>query len=169
MAADAADAAEGMGDEVYQPTGSDTPDNPDDLDLENELDERGGGGLDNMLDEGYSPPEKPLAVTKHGTTAREQREGETLDERLREEEPDVGEQIPLGDGIGDQPGMEGEPIDEDQVGDERAGRLAEPITGEAMAGVDVGIDGGAAGAEEAAMHVIDENPDEMEPPTGSRR
>jgi hypothetical protein len=141
-----------MGDEVYQPTGADTRDNPDDLDMENALDER---DMDEMLDEGYSPPEKPLAVGGHGTTAREQREGESLDQRLSEEEPDVD--VPDGDGIGDLPDAEGEPVD-DEAGVERAGRITRDA-GDQGGGTDdtvardVGIDGGAASAEEAAVHV----------------
>ena len=49
------------------------------------------------------------------------------------------------------------------AGDERAGRLVDPDEGvrtdaeKDLVGLDVGIDGAAAGAEEAAMHVIDED------------
>lgn len=77
---------EGRGDDVYQPDGSDT-DNPptDDLDPENVI---GEPDLDEMLDTGYSPPEKPLGVTKYGTTGEEQREGESLDRRLAQEVPE---------------------------------------------------------------------------------
>ncbi|MEU8584875.1 DUF5709 domain-containing protein [Streptomyces sp. L500] len=146
-----------MGDEVYQPARSDRRDNPGDLDLENALD---GDLLDEVLDEGYSPPEKPLGVGHHGTTAREQRERESLDQRLAEEVPDLP--VPDGDGIGDQPGGDGEPIDE-EVGDVRAGRLtatidAMPPRRNDVFARDVGIDGGAASAEEAAMHVVPEEP-----------
>ncbi|MDT0449693.1 DUF5709 domain-containing protein [Streptomyces hesseae] len=145
-----------MGDEVYQPARSDRRDNPGDLDLQNALD---GDLLDEVLDEGYSPPEKPLGVGHHGTTAREQRERESLDQRLAEEVPDIA--MPDGDGIGDQPGGDGEPID-DEVGDARAGRLtatidAMPPRRNDVFARDVGIDGGAASAEEAAMHIV---PDE---------
>ncbi|GGP73733.1 MULTISPECIES: DUF5709 domain-containing protein [Streptomyces] len=146
-----------MGDEVYQPARSDRRDNPGDLDLENALD---GDLLDEVLDEGYSPPEKPLGVGHHGTTAREQRERESLDQRLAEEVPDLP--VPDGDGIGDQPGGDGEPIDE-EVGDVRAGRLtatidAMPPRRNDVFARDVGIDGGAASAEEAAMHVVPDEP-----------
>ncbi|MEX2981273.1 DUF5709 domain-containing protein [Streptomyces sp. C36] len=146
-----------MGDEVYQPARSDRRDNPGDLDLENALD---GDLLDRVLDEGYSPPEKPLGVGHHGTTAREQHERESLDQRLAEEVPDVT--VPEGDGIGDQPGGDGEPIDE-EVGDQRAGRLtatidAMPPRRNDVFARDVGIDGGAASAEEAAMHVVPDEP-----------
>ena len=45
-------------------------------------------GVDDVLDEGYSPPEKWSTAQDHGTTHREQPEGETLDERLTQEEPE---------------------------------------------------------------------------------
>ncbi|MFG2222696.1 DUF5709 domain-containing protein [Streptomyces sp. NPDC048644] len=140
-----------MGDEVYQPSASDPQDNPDDLDMEDALDEP---GLDEMLDEGYSPPEHPLAVNR-GTTAQEQHDGETLDQRLSEETPDVT--VPDGDGIGDLLESDGEAFD-DQVGNERAGRLVGADEGyprhtNDVVAHDVGIDGGAASAEEAAIHV----------------
>src|SRR5687767_12574921 len=41
------------------------------------------------LEEGVEPPERWSGVDQHGTTPNEQREGETLDERLAEERPDV--------------------------------------------------------------------------------
>ena len=63
-----------------------------------------------------------------------------------------------GDGIGDSADSDGEPIDH-QVGDMRAGRLVafdvdptDPATD--YLAHDVGIDGGAASAEEAAMHIV---------------
>ncbi|OEJ50063.1 DUF5709 domain-containing protein [Streptomyces agglomeratus] len=144
---------EARGDDVYQPGHSDVDNRPtDDLDLENAVGER---DLDETLDEGYSPPERALGVTKYGTTGEEQREGEALDQRLAQETPDV--RPPEGDDVGDLPGGEGEPLDE-SAADTRAGRIA-PVAEEAprrnigVLGRDVGIDGGAASAEEAAMHV----------------
>ncbi|MEV5511269.1 DUF5709 domain-containing protein [Streptomyces orinoci] len=144
-----------MGDEVYQPVRSDDRDNPSDLDLENALDQ---DGLDKILDEGYSPPERPLAVNHYGNTAGEQRAGETLEQRLAEEVPDIA--VPDGDGIGDDSDKAGEPVDE-EVGDARAGRLTPvidrlPPRRNDVFARDVGINGGAASAEEAAMHIIDE-------------
>ncbi|MFK8911473.1 DUF5709 domain-containing protein [Streptomyces sp. YS-3] len=154
-------------DDAYQPTGTnEEQEDASPLDLQDALDER---TYDDMLDEGYSPPEKPLGVTKTGTTAREQREGETLDERLEQEVPDV--QPPPGDGIGDLPGGEGEPVDPES-GERRAGRLvapdegAHPDTTKEVVATDEGIDGGAAGAEEAAMHIIR---DEDLPPADENR
>ena len=45
-------------------------------------------GLDDALDEGYSPPEKPRGVNAFGTTAAEQHQGESLEQRMAQEEPD---------------------------------------------------------------------------------
>ncbi|PSM40706.1 hypothetical protein C6Y14_24780 [Streptomyces dioscori] len=157
-----------MADDVYQPTGTNEEQaDAAPLDLQDAVDER---TYDDVLDEGYSPPEKPLGVTKTGVTAAEQHEGESLDERLRQEVPD--EEVPAGDGIGDLPCGEGEATDP-EAGDERAGRLVAPDEGahedrtkEAVAS-DIGIDGGAAGAEEAAVHLIPE--EEELPPTPLRR
>ncbi|MEV8086547.1 DUF5709 domain-containing protein [Streptomyces nigra] len=148
---------EPMADDAYQPTGSnEEQEDAAPLDMQDALDER---TYDDTLDEGYSPPEKPLGVDRYGTTAAEQHEGESLDQRLAEEVPDVG--APVGDDVGDLPGGEGEPVDP-EAGDERAGRLVAPDEGahedtvkEEIAD-DVGIDAGAAGAEEAAMHVVDD-------------
>lgn len=144
-------------DDAYQPTGTnEEQEDAAPLDLQDALDER---TYDDVLDEGYSPPEKPLGVTKYGTTAAEQHEGETLDQRLAQEVPDVSE--PAGDGVGDLPSGEGGPVDP-EAGDARAGRLVAPDEGahsdatkEEIA-EDVGIDGGAAGAEEAAVHVVED-------------
>ncbi|GHA49508.1 hypothetical protein GCM10010372_56800 [Streptomyces tauricus] len=157
-----------MADDVYQPTGTNEEQaDAAPLDLQDAVDER---TYDDVLDEGYSPPEKPLGVNKTGVTAAEQHEGESLDERLRQEVPD--EETPAGDSVGDLPYGEGETADP-EVGDERAGRLVAPdegahedMTKEAVAS-DIGIDGGAAGAEEAAVHLIPE--EEELPPTPLRR
>ncbi|MGW0336262.1 DUF5709 domain-containing protein [Streptomyces sp. NPDC003011] len=146
-----------MADDAYQPTGTnEEQEDAAPLDLQDAIDER---TYDDTLDEGYSPPEKPLGVTKYGTTAAEQHDGESLDQRLAQEVPeDTG---PVGDQVGDLPGGEGEPIDP-EAGTERAGRLVAPDEGAHTDTVkeevarDVGIDAGAAGAEEAAMHVVED-------------
>ncbi|MEU8709714.1 DUF5709 domain-containing protein [Streptomyces sp. NPDC048565] len=148
---------QGRGDDVYQPEGSDAANRPDDdLDPENVIDEP---DLDDMLDTGYSPPEKPLGVSKYGTTGEEQREGESLDGRLAQEVP---EDDPLpADRAADGPEDNGP--EEDDAGDERAGRVAvtdeEPgaVRNNRVLGRDVGIDGGAASAEEAAVHIQDDD------------
>jgi hypothetical protein len=110
------------------------------------------------LDAGYIPPDRPYGLDGDGVTAAAMREGESLDERLRRERPDTGVEEPDG---GEQP--------EALAGDERSGRLA-PAADTAIGGtgpddtigstdaVDVGISGGAASAEEAAIHILDEPP-----------
>ncbi|MFI2510780.1 DUF5709 domain-containing protein [Streptomyces sp. NPDC018972] len=148
---------EPMGDDAYQPTGSnEEQEDAAPLDMQDAVDER---TYDDTLDEGYSPPEKPLGVTKYGTTAAEQHDGETLDQRLAQEVPDTS--VPAGDEVGDLPGGEGEPVDP-EAGTGRAGRLVAPDEGvrtdttkESVA-EDVGVDAGAAGAEEAAVHVVED-------------
>ncbi|GGY54399.1 DUF5709 domain-containing protein [Streptomyces omiyaensis] len=142
------------GDDVYQPAPSGAADPAGDPDPDNAL---MTDPVDDMAVPGYSPPERPRGATRHGTTRREQQEGESLDERLAQEIPDAPEEPPPGDdGIGDLPGGDGEPVDE-QAGARRAGRLA-PIgtpPGGDDHGVarDVGPDDGTAPAEEAAVHV----------------
>lgn len=145
----------------------------DQLQPEDTLEDR---GVDDVLDEGYSPPERLRAADQHGTTSREQREGETLDDRLEREVPDPtsaygapeNESGQDNDQVG---GDEPEAIDAaddfvgGEVGDERAGRLVADDEGtgsddedELVAG-DVGIDGAGASAEEAAVHRLDQERD----------
>ncbi|WP_326701176.1 DUF5709 domain-containing protein [Streptomyces sp. NBC_01754] len=149
-------SGEGRGDDVYQPDGSDVANRPtDDLDPENVIDEP---DLDDILDTGYSPPEKPLGVSKYGTTGEEQREGESLDRRLAQEQPEQDPFEPAG--TGEEPESNGP--SEEEAGDERAGRVApteEPgdQRHNRVLGRDVGVDGGAASAEEAAVHIQDED------------
>ncbi|MFF1922161.1 DUF5709 domain-containing protein [Streptomyces sp. NPDC058221] len=156
-------SGEGRGDDVYQPTDSDVDDQPTDgPDPENVI---GEPDLDDMLDTGYSPPERPLGVTKYGTTALEQEAGESLDQRLAQEEPDRG---PLADGTAGE--TDGQPEDngpqEGEAGSERAGRIAEANEDDSgdlhnrVLGRDVGIDGGAASAEEAAVHIKEDGAEE---------
>ncbi|GAA4895188.1 DUF5709 domain-containing protein [Streptomyces coeruleoprunus] len=154
-----------MGDEVYQPDPTDDREVREDhgiLDREDTLVDRAA----DPYDEGWSPPERPLAVEQTGTTAREQRERETLDERIAREVPDPAAQAREGpdmngDGIGDLPGGMGEPVD-DEVGRDRSGRLVAPDEGahgddeKDLIARDVGVDGAAASAEEAAVHVVPE-------------
>lgn len=108
-------------------------------------------GVADVLDEGYTAPEGWSAAQRYGNTAAEQAEGETLDQRIKQEVPD--EQV--GDGRGEQ-------VSDAEVGDERSGRLVDPNGGigadvdSELVGDEVGIDGGAASAEEAAVHVIED-------------
>jgi len=129
-------------------------DESDQLDASDTLDTR---NVADPLDEGISPPERPWIGDGWGVTAREQAQGDSVDRYLARELPDIGPDD--GDGIGDTTDTDGEPWD-DEVGTMRAGRL---VAGDRVAGQDVddelwardiGIDGAAASAEEAAMHVV---------------
>lgn len=117
-------------------------DDDDQLTQEDALIDR---GVDDLLDEGYSPPDQ----------WKEPKDNETLDELLAEEEPDPAMQLDDPDALDEQSG-------DDEVGDQRAGRLVAPNEGfgedvdKDLIGSEVGIDGGAASAEEAAVHVIEE-------------
>lgn len=117
-------------------------------------------GIEDVLDEGYSPPDRPWSLGKWGFTAREAAGHEALSARIARELPDV--QPLSGDGLGDAEDTDGELYDM-EVGTERAGRLVE-YDGDIddfpyLYGFDVGIDGGAASAEEAAVHIV---PDDIE-------
>lgn len=114
-------------------------------------------GVADPLDEGYSPPERPWVGDGWGVTAREQAEGDSVERYLARELPDVSADD--GDGIGDSSDTDGELWD-DEVGDVRSGRLVAANDGgvrhtdDELWARDVGIDGAAASAEEAAMHVV---------------
>ncbi|MFE9537319.1 DUF5709 domain-containing protein [Streptomyces sp. NPDC006691] len=144
-------ANDDRGDDVYQPDGGDeVVEDTGILDPEDTLNDRGA----DPYDEGWSPPERPLAVNHAGTTAQEQHEGESLDQRLAEEVPDP--ELDLGD---DEEDLE---LADAEVGDQRAGRLVAPDEGahedaeKDMLASDMGIDGAGASAEEAAVHLIDD-------------
>lgn len=124
-----------------------------------------GEGDEDALDAGYSPPDSPRGSYAHGVTAHEQLTGESIEERLKQEEPDPAWGNSLLDGDEDDPDLEDADQDWDgarEVGDRRAGRLVSPDEGshedrdDQAWGQDVGVDGGAASAEEAAVHIIDE-------------
>jgi hypothetical protein len=138
-------------------------DNEGQLSVGDTLDDR---GLDDALDEGYSPPENYRGSTAFGVTETEAEQGESLDERIRQEVPDqpLPSTGPLSRTDVDEEGVWSESdefFDEDEVGDARAGRLAgadeedEPDGDRDWVGRDVGIDGGAASAEEAAVHIVE--------------
>jgi hypothetical protein len=120
----------------------------DQLQPEDTLDDR---GVDDVLDEGYSPPEREPDHLRHPEG------GESLDDRLDEEQPEVwadaeeeaGADILDGDVGG-------------EVGTARSGRLLAPDEGahedtdSGLTAEDEGIDGAGASAEEAAMHTIED-------------
>ena len=90
------------------------------------------------------------------------REGEhdTLEARLAEEEPEPDPYAEPEPETNLTVRDELENIDDGEVGDLRAGRLMDPNEGigpdldKDLIGEDVGIDAGAASAEEAAMHIV---------------
>ncbi|MDP3894156.1 DUF5709 domain-containing protein [Nocardioides sp.] len=113
-------------------------------------------GISDPLDEGWNPPENWSAGQRYGNTPLEESVGETLDQRLEQEIP---EPDPYEAARTEVENVGGE------VGGARAGRLVAPDEGahedveSDLIAEDVGIDGAAAGAEEAAVHVVD--PDDM--------
>lgn len=104
------------------------------------------------LDAGISPRERRPASEGFGVTRAEAREGESLDQRLAEEEPDIPAVAP------------------DTEPEPRTGRLLAEDEGAHPVGQaqprqfadDVGRDGGAASAEEAAVHLVPDE-DRQEP------
>jgi hypothetical protein len=133
------------------------------LDASDTLD---GDPGDDPLDRGVAAPERWSAGLKYALRGEE--DGESLDELLSEEEPD----LTIDD---DEDWDENETdeevarLDRDDAPDPRAGRLAAveadvygkaddvpAVQDGALLAIDTGIDGGAASAEEAAVHVQDD-------------
>jgi len=142
-----------------------------DYQVQDSTDTLSGAPGDDPLDRGVVPPERWSAGVRFGDTATEQSEGESLDQLLAEEEPD-----PALDLVDEDDEDEDDEDDDDDAGDEdvdglllddgpdpRAGRLvaedegAHPDEEEDLVARDVGIDAGGATAEEAAMHVVEED------------
>ena len=128
------------------------PDESEQLDQIQESDSLVHRGVDDVLDEGYTAPEQWSAAQGFGNTPEEMRQGETINQRVKQEEP---EKKPSD--------VKWNASKEDrEVGRERAGRLmqVQGPGGETTLGTDVGFSGGAASAEEAAMHIISEDDDD---------
>lgn len=129
------------GDSVYE--SGDPAEGTDDLDPTEGLT---GDDPDETMQTGYSPPDREPYHLRHMPTAAEARRGESLDERLAEEEPDISADDP--DHSGARP---------------RAGRLVAPDEGahgyqeSDEIAYDAGPAGYASSAEEAAMHITDGN------------
>jgi hypothetical protein len=129
---------------------------------------------DDPLDRGVAPPEHWSSVIRNAD------DPESLDQLLDEEEPDPAldfgddDDVPEGNAAGGR-AADGDDEDEDEADeyvdglllddgpDPRAGRLvaedegAHPDDEEDLVARDVGIDGGAASAEEAAIHVVEDD------------
>ncbi|HYF71978.1 MAG TPA: DUF5709 domain-containing protein [Nocardioides sp.] len=128
----------------------------DDEDQPGNIEDLGDGDVEDELDRGYSPPEHYSAGQGYGNTPWEEEHRETIDQRLGQEIPDADPYAETGDD-----GLE-EVLDDGEVGTVRAGRLVDPDGGlgedteKDLVGDDVGIDGAAASAEEAAMHIVED-------------
>jgi hypothetical protein len=107
------------------------------------------------LDTGIIAADHWSGANRFGTTPAEERAGESLEQLLAEEEPDIDPYAEGGD-------------DEDELtrrGYEREGRAGRLVADDEGLGEDreadsvawdAGIDAGAASAEEAAIHLVDD-------------
>jgi hypothetical protein len=130
------------------------------LDASDTLD---GDPGDDPLDQGVAPPDRWSAGEGFGTTAEEEQEGESLDQLLAEEEPEPDPYADSGGSEDDDEDRRADDLWGDDEPEPRSGRLVADDEGahaddeEDLVAHDVGIDGGAASAEEAAVHIQDED------------
>ena len=109
-----------------------------------------------VLDTGIDAGESYRGATRYGVTADEARAGESLDQLLAEEEPEVVDSDEWSD--------EDDPRDDGRETQPRAGRLVVPDAGTDgdgepdLVALDAGVDGAGASAEEAAVHLTDDPP-----------
>jgi Family of unknown function (DUF5709) len=145
----------------------------EDFEVEDSTDTLSGAPGDDPLDRGVVPPERWSAGMRFGSTADEQFSGESLDQLLAEEEPDPSLDIGADLDDDEDDGNSDEYDDEaeqdvdglllDDGPDPRAGRLiaedegAHPDEEADLVARDGGTDGGGATAEEAAMHVVEDD------------
>ncbi|MBM9466151.1 DUF5709 domain-containing protein [Nakamurella leprariae] len=108
-------------------------------------------GLDDQLDEGYNPPDREPRIDV--PTEAEEARGASIETLLAAETPEVWDEDER-QSLFDETGNE--------VGGRRSGRLVDPDYGDGedteseLLAEDVGIDGAGASAEEAAVHIVDE-------------
>lgn len=131
-------------DDVYGDSVYERGDAVSDGDVYDPTDDLSGDDPDELGDEGYNPPDREPYTLRHFPTEAEERAGESLDEHLAEEEPEVWDR------------------DVDDVpADRRAGRLvgtdegSGPVEDDDIA-FDAGRAGNASSAEEAAVHLTDD-------------
>jgi hypothetical protein len=94
------------------------------------------------MDRGIEASDRPLGAEKHGTTHEEAAQGQSLDERLAEEVPDVGAHDPVEDVVADDPATFGQ--------DEVDAELTDDVT---LADAYEGEDDSGLAAEEAAVRI----------------
>jgi hypothetical protein len=116
------------------------------------------------------PPDRPLGVNQYGTTPQEERVDEPLEERIRREEPEerAGDRPVLlldetEDGLG-----AAEDLDAGETGDAMLGELGDAGWAGDDAGPGLGpppsgfaADRVPLSAEEAAVHVVDPEADDL--------
>lgn len=147
--------------------GSYSIDDEDQLQPEDTLD-----GDQDPLDRGYTPPDRPRGLQAWGITAEEQRQDETIEQRIRQEVPDPDSAYGAPDnesGLDHVPDRVGGddpdsiPAEADFVGEPR-GRVGRLIAPDQGSGQDeeseaIAIEGRATSAdtpEESAMHFVDD-------------
>jgi len=145
----------------------------DDYEVQDASDTLDADPGDDPLDRGVIPPQRWSAGMRFGSTAAEEEAGESLDQLLAAEEPDIGLDADDLDADANEAGSltgDEDAGDEDVDGlllddgpDPRAGRLvagdegARPDAEADLVARDIGIDGAAATAEEAAVHVVEDD------------
>lgn len=134
------------GDELFGDSVYESGDPVDDAELLDPVEDLTGDDSDEIMQTGWDPPDRAPAELRHAQTPFEEREGESLDERLAEEEPDISADAP---DLADAPPRAGRLVapDEGAHADEEKDEIAS----------DVGTAGYASSSEEAAVHVIDED------------
>jgi hypothetical protein len=140
-----------------------------------------GSGQEELLDssegdnEPSSPPDLQPRATEWGTTASEQGQEETIEQRIRQEVPDPDSAYGAPDnegGLDDEPRVGGtDPdsieADDDYLGDEEVGsagvgQLTDPDEGEGpdvdseLVGDESDASGDVLSPEEAAMHIVED-------------
>lgn len=129
-----------FGDTVYE-----SGDAVDDAEFLDPAENLTGDDPDEQMQTGYNPPDREPYNLRHARTPAEEREGESLDEHLAEEVPDVSvDDVDLAEA--DPPAGRLVAPDEGAHADEEAEEIA----------TDVGPGGYARSAEEAAMHIVDD-------------
>jgi hypothetical protein len=142
-------------------------------------------GHEDMLDGGYDPPDRPRGSLAWGVTAWEESQEETIEQRIKQEEPDPDSaygapdnESGLDDDAEDMVGGDDPdaiPAEDDFVGDgdRQVGRLVAPDQGDYgdeekdEVAEDVGFDGGVASPEESAMHLAADEPGAYEASFGT--
>lgn len=133
-------------------------------------------GSDATDDEPYTPPEQRPRNTEWGTTVAEQEQGESIEQRIMQEEPDPNTAYGAPDNEGgldedprervggddpDSIAAEDDWVGDSEAGDEEAGQIVEPDEGahEDVTKELYAEDEAAHGfetAEESAVHVVEE-------------